>query len=168
VPTPRLKTVKLNTSFSQSIMLFALYCSRHPCPLVLGRGTISTATRLINILPTKTLAFSTPHLALHGTPPVYDHLRVFDCKCYPNLSITAPHKLALRFALCVFLGYSDHHKGYRCLDLSSNCIIISRHVIFDENAFPFGDRDGPGSPSTLEILDAPDTVPSPIGPQHIL
>jgi hypothetical protein len=127
---------------------------------------LSTATGLLNILPTKTLAFSTPHLALHGTPPVYDHLRVFGCKCYPNLSATTSHKLAPRSALCVFLGYSDHHKGYRCLDLSSNRIIISRHVIFDETAFPFADRDGPRSPAAFEFLDASDTVPDPIGPQH--
>jgi IS30 family transposase len=30
---------------------------------------LSTVTSLINILPTKTLGFSTPHLALLGTPP---------------------------------------------------------------------------------------------------
>jgi hypothetical protein len=128
---------------------------------------LSTATGLLNILLTKTLAFSMPHLALHDTPPVYDHLRVFGCKCYPNLSATTPHKLAPRSALCVFLGYSDHHKGYRCLDLSSNRI-ISRHVIFDEAAFPFADRDGPHSPATFEFLDTPDIVPDPIGPQHKL
>jgi len=69
------------------------------------------ATLLLKILPTKTLQLSTPHLALYGMPPVYDHLRVFDCKCYPNLSATAPHKLAPWSALCIFLGYSAHHKG---------------------------------------------------------
>jgi hypothetical protein len=137
-----------------------------PMPPSYWVEALSTAIGLLNILPTKTLAFSTPHLALHGTPPVYDHLWVFGCKCYPNLSATAPHKLAPRSALCVFLGYSDHHKGYRCLDLSSNRIIISRHAIFDEAAFPFADRDGPRSPVVFEFLNTPDTVPDPIGPQH--
>jgi hypothetical protein len=93
---------------------------------------LNTATRLLNILPTKTLHLSTPHYALFGVAPTYTHLRVFGCKCYPNLSSTTPHKLVPRSTLCVFLGYSDHHKGYRCLDIHSNKIIISRHVVFNE------------------------------------
>ena len=56
----------------------------------------STATSLLNILLTKTLDFSTPHLALLCKPAAYDHLRVFGCKCYLNLSATAVHKLAPR------------------------------------------------------------------------
>ena len=48
---------------------------------------LSTAT-LLNILPTKTL--STPHMVLYGSPPSYEHLRVFGCQCYPNLSATVP------------------------------------------------------------------------------
>lgn len=38
---------------------------------------LSTATYLLNLLPTKTLAFATPHFTLFGTMPSYEHLRVF-------------------------------------------------------------------------------------------
>ncbi|EEC82022.1 hypothetical protein OsI_25984 [Oryza sativa Indica Group] len=81
---------------------------------------LHTATHLINRHPTKTLQFHTPFFALYGIHPTYNHLRVFGCKCYPNLSATAPDKLSLCFTACVFLGYPRDHKGYRCLDLSSN------------------------------------------------
>jgi len=69
---------------------------------------------------------------------------------------------------CVFLGYLTHHKGYCCLDLSSNRVIISRHVIFDETEFPFAERHGPSTPADLEFLadDTTDVVPVPIGPSH--
>jgi hypothetical protein len=78
--------------------------------------------------------------ALHGTQPTYTHLRVFGCCCYPNLSSTTAHKLAPPSSLCVFLRYSAEHKGYRCLDLSSHRVLISRHVTFDESSFPFPEQ----------------------------
>uniref|UniRef100_A0A0A9AQB4 Integrase catalytic domain-containing protein n=1 Tax=Arundo donax TaxID=35708 RepID=A0A0A9AQB4_ARUDO len=129
---------------------------------------LNTATMLLNILPTKTLRSRTPHEALLGSPPAYDHLRVFGCRCYPNLSATAVHKLAPRSTSCVFLGYSAHHKGYRCLDIDSNKI-ISRHVIFDESSFPFAEQSSPPSPAEFEFLDTfTNPAPVPIGPTRLL
>ena len=83
-----------------------------------------TATYLINRLTSTTSPAPTPHLALFGTPPRYDHIRVFGCACYPNTSATASHKLAPR-STRVFLGYSPDHKGYRCFDLTSRRVLIS-------------------------------------------
>jgi hypothetical protein len=125
---------------------------------------LHTATLLLNILLTKTLDFSTPHFALFGSALSYDNLRVFGCKCCPNLSATAPHKLAPRSALFIFLGYSARHKGYRCLDPTSNRIIISRHVLFDETAFPFAEHTSPATAADFTFLDEfPNPAPLPIG-----
>jgi len=126
---------------------------------------LHTATTILIILPTKTLNFSTPHAALYGAAPSYEHLRIFGCTCYPNLSATASHKLAPRSTLCALLGYSSHHKGYRCLDMTSNRVIISRHVIFDEAIFPFAGHSSPPSVVNFTFLeDLTDMVPAPIGP----
>ena len=38
---------------------------------------------------------------------------------------------------CVFLGYNDKYKGYRCLYPPTGRVYISRHVLFDELSFPF-------------------------------
>jgi hypothetical protein len=46
------------------------------------------------------------------------------------MSSTAPHKLVPRSSLCIFLGFSSEHKGSRCLELESNRILTSRHVVF--------------------------------------
>jgi hypothetical protein len=110
-------------------------------------------------------SFSTPFLALYGTHPTYTHLSVFGCRCYPNLSSTAAHKLAPRSSLCVFLGYSAEHKGYRCLDLSSNRVLISRHVTFDESSFPFAESTAP-SFDDYAFLDKYDVTVLPIGPHR--
>jgi hypothetical protein len=75
------------------------------------------------------------HLTLFGSMPSYEHLRVYGCTCYPNTTATAPYKLSPCSIRCVFLGYSVDHKGYRCLDLSTNRLIVSRYVVFDEDNF---------------------------------
>jgi hypothetical protein len=112
---------------------------------------LHTSTYLLNRLPSTACSVPTPHQALFGSPPHYDHLRVFGCACYPNTAATVPHKLAPRSTLCVFLGYSPDHNGYRCLDLSSRRILISRHVVFDESAFPYSSTTTP--PSSDPDLD---------------
>jgi hypothetical protein len=115
------------------------------------------ATHLLNRLPSKAVSHSTPYFTLYGTTPTYAHLRVFDCACYPNTSATTPHKLSPRSTLCLFLGYSSDHKGYRCLDLASHRIIISCHVVFDEDVFPLA---GPSPPTDLDSLLESDPVPT--------
>jgi hypothetical protein len=112
---------------------------------------LHTSTYLLNRLPSIACPAPTPHQALFGSPPRYDHLRVFGCACYPNTAATAPHKLAPRSTLCAFLGYSPDHKGHRCFDLSSRWVLISRHVVFDESAFPYSSTTTP--PSSDPTLD---------------
>jgi hypothetical protein len=131
---------------------------------------LTTATYLLNRLPTKAVAHPTPYFALFDIHPSYDHLRVFGCSCYPNLASTAPHKLAPRSTRCVFLGYSPDHKGYQCLDLSSHRVLISCHVVFDESDFPFSSSSSTTSLTDLDVsldLDPvfPTVVPPfPVGP----
>jgi hypothetical protein len=47
-----------------------------------------------------------------------------------------------------FLRYSTNYKGYRCLDLTNNNIVVSRHVVFDEADFSFS-----ASPRLINDLD---------------
>jgi hypothetical protein len=75
------------------------------------------------------------------------------------MTATTRHKLAPRSTACVFLGYPSSHKGYRCLDMPTKRIIISRHVVFDETCFPFG-LYSPRTPSSdLDFLLAGSAAP---------
>jgi transposase InsO family protein len=66
---------------------------------------LATATFLINRRPCRATGTTTPHELLLGAPPCYDDLRVFGCRCYPNTTATAAHKLSARSTACVFIGY---------------------------------------------------------------
>jgi hypothetical protein len=84
---------------------------------------LHTATYLLNRLPTKGISTTSPYFVLYGVTPSYEHLLVFGCVCYPNLSAKAAHKLAPQSIRCIFLGYSTDHKGYRCLDLTTDIVV---------------------------------------------
>jgi hypothetical protein len=107
---------------------------------------LHTATYLLKCLPITAIQAACPHLALLGSTPSYEHLCVFACTCYPNTTATAPHKLSPRSTWCVFQGYSADHKGYCCLDLLTNCLIVSQNVVFDEDNFPLS-----SSPSLTDL-----------------
>jgi hypothetical protein len=91
---------------------------------------------LINCTP-RLLSYDTPLHRLLGATPDYSSLRVFGCACWPNLRSYNSHKIQLRSTRCVFLGYSNMYKGFKCLDISTGHIYISRDMVFYESVFPF-------------------------------
>jgi histone deacetylase 1/2 len=94
-------------------------------PLKYWDEAFLAATYLINHTPAKSLQFSSPHEVLFQEKPEYSMLRVFGCACWPNLRPYNTHKLAFRSKRCVFLGYNNMHKGFKCLDISTSRIYIS-------------------------------------------
>ncbi|KAJ9558576.1 hypothetical protein OSB04_013190 [Centaurea solstitialis] len=116
------------------------------------------ASHVLNLLPSTSIHNDTPHFRLYRKHPSYTHLRTFGCLCYPYL--TTNHKLEPRTTPCVFLGYPSQHRGFRCLDLHSRKVIISRHVVFHESIFPFG-AVTPSQNNSYSFLDD-SSDPSPI------
>jgi len=51
----------------------------------------------------------------------------------------------------VFLGYSSHHKGYKCYHQESGRVFISRDVVFHEIVFPFSKHTSQTTPSSHNL-----------------
>jgi hypothetical protein len=106
-------------------------------PLKFWDEAFITVTYLINRLPSKVIDNQTPLERLLHQKPDYSMLRTFGCACWPNPRPYNTRKLQFRSKRCVFLRYSNIHKGFKCLDVSEGRVYIYRDVIFDESVFPF-------------------------------
>jgi hypothetical protein len=106
-------------------------------PLKFWDEAFATAVFLINRLPSKVIQGQTPFERLYTNKLDYSFLRSFGCACWPNLRPYNTRKLQFRSTQCVFLGYSDMHKGFKCLEPSTGRVYISRDVVFNEHVFPF-------------------------------
>ncbi|PKU70166.1 Retrovirus-related Pol polyprotein from transposon TNT 1-94 [Dendrobium catenatum] len=130
---------------------------------------VTTAVYLINRLPSPTIQNMSPFERIHNRKPQYTHLRVFGCECFPLIPPQARHKLQPKATSHVFLGYSDLHKGYKCLSIKTNKITISRHITFQEQRFSFSDLAHSVSTNNTELSPAvllPTSVPS-YSPHHV-
>jgi histone deacetylase 1/2 len=137
-------------------------------PLKFWDEAFVSATYLINRTPSKLLQFVTPLERLYEQKPDYSFLKVFGCACWPNLRPYNQRKLAFRSKQCVFLGYSPHHKGYKCLDVASGRVYISRDVIFEETNFPFSKlHSNAGARLRSEISLLPSYLSNSFGTEHL-
>jgi len=75
-------------------------------PLQYWGDCVLAVVYLINRLPTLLLQNKTPYEKLFGSPPSYDHLRVFECLAFAATQHHEQDKFNLKGIPCVFLGYS--------------------------------------------------------------
>jgi hypothetical protein len=121
-----------------------------------------TDVYLINRLPSKILQHKTPTELLFKTTLDYLFLCTFGCAVWPNLRPYNQHKLQFRSNQCAFIGYSGLHNGYKCLDISTGRLYISRGVTFDESMFPFTQlRPNAGALLKAELLLLPSILRNP-------
>lgn len=96
--------------------------------------SMKTATYVINQIPQQGLQYVSPFEKLFNTKPNVIHLRVFSFVCYlfiPNHLRHKPEKKAVR---CIFVGYDQERKGWRCCDPVTWKCYVSRDVMFDETS----------------------------------
>ncbi|WVY94711.1 hypothetical protein V8G54_033799 [Vigna mungo] len=116
-------------------------------PTIFWCFTAEHATLLINCMPTPLLNGDTSHEQLFGN--LYDIfvLRVFGCLCYVSTLTAHRKKFDARAVRGIFLGFQQHTKGYRFLNLQNHKIDMSPNVLFYENCFPYTSINNSGSNS---------------------
>ena len=98
---------------------------------------LTSAIYLINRVPSRTLQFQTPFQALHNSihAPTTSNLppRVFGCVAFVHLHKHQRSKLTPQALRCVFLGYAQNQKGYRCYHPPKNNMYTTLDVVFHED-----------------------------------
>ncbi|KAM1047539.1 hypothetical protein ACFX2C_026882 [Malus domestica] len=97
----------------------------------------SHAVFLINRMPCQNLEMVSPYVKLFAQSPSLSSLKIFGTAVYPYLRPYNVNKLQARSDECVFVGYSIGYKGVLCYNRTTQRLLLSRHVIYDENVFPF-------------------------------
>jgi len=91
---------------------------------------------LINTISSSHTSGLSPFEKLYGHVPDYFSFRVFGRTSF----VLRPHpersNLSSHSAICVFLGYGEGKKGYRCFDPITHKLYVSRYVVFLEH-IPF-------------------------------
>lgn len=122
-----------------------------------------TAVYLIDRLPSPTLSNTSPFFLLYNKLPDYNFLKLFGCACFPFLRPYNKTKLQYRSSKCVFLGYSNSHKGYKCLHPSGR-LYIADTVHFNAHEFPypslFPSGNVPAPAATVSLPSLPVLSPS--------
>ena len=99
-----------------------------------------TSTFLTNRIVSQTLDKQSPLQLISTAIPsgISDKIgqelltKVFGCECYVHLYPNQTKKLSSRALKCVFVGYSNSQKGYKCYFPTGKRIIVSKDVTFNE------------------------------------
>jgi len=93
---------------------------------------VATVVYIMNRTPTATVHGMKLEEKFTGKKPNVSHLKVFGCIAYVHVPDEKRSKLDLKAEKCIFIGYSLEQKGYRCFNLSTRKLQVSRNVVFDE------------------------------------
>ena len=93
-----------------------------------------TAAHVINKLPQPKLGFVSPFEILWDMKPKISYFRAFGCVCYVFVLDHLCSKFDKKTVKCIFVGYDNQRKGWKCCDPTSGKYYTSRDVVFDETS----------------------------------
>ncbi|KAF7822715.1 Retrovirus-related Pol polyprotein from transposon TNT 1-94 [Senna tora] len=93
---------------------------------------MKTTVHIINRLPQANLGFVSSYEKLWQVKPTVSHFRVFGCVCYAFVPDHLRSKFDKKAVRCIFVGYDNERKGWRCCDPTTGRCYVSKNVVFDE------------------------------------
>ncbi|MCO5611256.1 hypothetical protein L7F22_065508 [Adiantum nelumboides] len=127
----------------------------------------STAVYTMNTTRTAAVHDMTLEETFTGKKPNVSHFKVFGCIAYVHVRDELRTKLDPKAKKCVFIGYLVEQKGYKCYNIVTRQVRVSRDVVFDEMVTWYtdvkDDIEADVNKSVAEISDAQSQVLS--GPQ---
>ena len=93
---------------------------------------MSTIVYVVNRTPTTGIHMITPYEKLYKQRLDLSHLKVFGSIAYVHIPVEKRRKLDPKAEKCVFIGYAQDRKGYKCYNPSIKKTWVSKGVFFDE------------------------------------
>ena len=121
-------------------------------PIYLWGYALETASRVLNVLPSKSVA-STPYEIWKGKKPDFSYFRAWGFPAHVKKHDT--DKLETRTELCRFVGYLRETIGYYFYRPEEQSIFVTKRVIFLEDEYLL--RRDSGSKVVLEEVLDPNT-----------
>lgn len=103
-------------------------------PKMFWAEAVSCACYVLNRAPNKSVQGKTPQEAWSRKKPCVSHFRIFGSICYSHVPDEKRGKLDDKSEKCIFVGYSEASKAYKLYNPITKKVIISRDVIFNEEA----------------------------------
>ena len=139
-------------------LLFKMHVLKH-----FWANAVSTACFLINRMPSSVLNWDTSYHIIFPNKPLFPiEPRIFGCTCFVRDVRPQVSKLDHKFLKCIFLGYSQVQKGYRCYCPNLRRYLVSADVKFFDNV-PFSSPSTHTSQGEAEDLLVY-TIASPVAP----
>ncbi|OWM79777.1 hypothetical protein CDL15_Pgr023189 [Punica granatum] len=101
-------------------------------PSMFWAKCMKTTAHVINRLPQLKLGFVSPYQKLWKVKSTMSHFRVFGCVCYVFVHDHLRSKFDKMAVKCIFMGYENERKGWRCCNPTTNKAYVSRNMVFDE------------------------------------
>lgn len=116
-------------------------------------------------MPLSPINMKSPFELMFGEKPNVKHFRIFNSICCVHVLDSQRSKSDAKARKCIFIGYDEGKKGWKCMDPNTLFFVVSRDVVFYEISLYYK-KDGIDRASFTE-LPISSTSPSSSSPLNI-